>query len=70
MCLPNFITVRPILCQDISLKTTNANLIVVTEEKSGDHQGHQDASSEDHECVYKPLRCTDRAVPSLEPKMT
>lgn len=40
---------------DISPKTTNVNLLVVLEVKSGNHQNHLDLSSEGQECLYKSL---------------
>lgn len=43
-------SVHPVL--DISLKTTNMNLVVGFEEKSGDHQSqHVNSFSGDHECL-------------------
>lgn len=39
-------------CWDISLKNKNVNLTVVREERSADHQSHQDAPSEHHECLH------------------
>lgn len=40
-------------CRDIPRKTTNFNLTVALEQKSGDHQSHYDSSPQDHECLYK-----------------
>ncbi len=33
--------------------TKNVHLMVTLEEKSGDHQSHQDSSSGNHEYMYK-----------------
>lgn len=39
--------------EDESLKTTNVNLTVVLDNKSGDRQSQSDSSFGDHECLYK-----------------
>lgn len=39
-------------CRDISLKTTNMNLVVDKQEKSGDVQGHQDSSFREPRYIY------------------
>lgn len=40
-------------CQEISLKTTNVNLIGALEERSENRQSQQGSSSEKHEYLHK-----------------
>lgn len=42
-----------VICQDISLWTTNANIMVAIQEKSGDHHSLKNESSGHHEHLTK-----------------
>lgn len=46
MWAPNFIEIHPVVVETFH---SNVKLMVVREEKPGNHQNHFDSSSEDHE---------------------
>ena len=50
MYIPNFMAIQPIV-----VETTNVNLMLVLEEKSGDQQKRAKSLSGIHEFLYKTL---------------
>lgn len=56
MSASHFLTKQPIVVETFS---QNHNLIVAQVEKWWDHQSHKDASSGNHECLFKQPAGTD-----------
>lgn len=56
MSEPNFMSIHPVVVEEIPLETTNVILLVALQEKSGGHQSHEDSFSENQESLHRRAR--------------